>query len=77
MDNETEYCGKDFEEFCNSEGVEHQTSNTYTPQQNGVAERMNRTLMERAKYLLFDTNLGKIFWAEAINWQRMWSIDAQ
>lgn len=32
-DNGTEYCDKDFEAFCNKEGVQHQTSNTYTPQQ--------------------------------------------
>jgi len=38
-----------------------------TPQQNGVAERMNRTLLERARCMLSNTGLGKEFWVEAIS----------
>lgn len=48
-------------------GILYQTSTPYTPQQNGVAERMNRTLVEKAKCLMFDAGLPKIFWAEAMN----------
>ncbi|GKG15994.1 gag-pol polyprotein, partial [Tanacetum coccineum] len=39
----------------------------YTPQQNGVAERMNRTLLERARAMLATTSLGKSFWTKAVN----------
>ncbi|GBP91604.1 Retrovirus-related Pol polyprotein from transposon TNT 1-94 [Eumeta japonica] len=46
--------------------IKHQTSTLYTPEQNGLAERMNRTLVERAKYMLFEAKLQKPFWTEAV-----------
>jgi transposase InsO family protein len=58
-DNGTEYVNKQMETFLKKNGIIHQTTNVYTPQQNGVAERMNRTLVERAKCLLFDAGLKK------------------
>lgn len=66
-DNGTEYCNKAFDQFCRSSGILHQKSVVYTPQQNGVAERMNRTLVERARCMLADASLNKSYWAEAIN----------
>lgn len=66
-DNGTEYRSKEFEKFCEENGIRHQYTTPYTPQQNGVAERINRTIVERAKCLLFDANLPKYFWAEATN----------
>lgn len=66
-DNGTEYCTKEFDDFCKKEGIQHQLTTVYTPQQNGVAERMNRTLVEKAKCLLFDADMSRRFWAEAIN----------
>lgn len=66
-DNGTEYCNKEFEKLCRSNGIVHQKSVAYTPQQNGVAERMNRTLVERAKCMLADASLKKSYWAEALN----------
>ena len=45
-DNGGEYLSKDFDEFLKVKGIEKQFSVAYTPQQNGVAERMNRTLVE-------------------------------
>lgn len=66
-DNGTEYCGETFQEYLRKRGIRHQTSNVYTPQQIGVAERMNRTLTEKARCLLYDAELPKIYWAEAIN----------
>lgn len=65
-DNGKEYCNKDFENFLRRQGIEHQTSTPYSPQQNGLAERMNRTLVERAKCMLFDAQLPKQLWAEAL-----------
>uniref|UniRef100_A0A2A4JA71 Integrase catalytic domain-containing protein n=1 Tax=Heliothis virescens TaxID=7102 RepID=A0A2A4JA71_HELVI len=64
-DNGLEYCNKDFEYYLSQYGIKHQTSTPYTPQQNGLAERMNRTLVERAKCMLLDAKLPKPFWAEA------------
>lgn len=65
-DNGTEYMNKDVSKFLTDCGIRHQTSTPYTPEQNGLAERMNRTLVERAKCMLFDANLDKGFWAEAV-----------
>lgn len=65
-DNGTEYCNKEFENFLSKHGIEHQTSTPYTPQQNGLSERMNRTLVERAKCMLIDAQLPKRLWGEAI-----------
>lgn len=64
-DNGGEYVGKEFEKFCKASGIQHQLTAPHTPQQNGVAERMNRTIVEKARCLLFDANLSKRAWAEA------------
>ncbi|GJS62458.1 ribonuclease H-like domain-containing protein [Tanacetum coccineum] len=49
------------------EGIKQEFSNARTPQQNGVAERMNRTLIEAARTMLADSHLPTTFWAEAVN----------
>lgn len=56
-----------FKNFLKKQGIKHEMTTPYTPEQNGVAERMNRTLTEKAKCFLFDANLPKTYWAEAIN----------
>lgn len=66
-DNGGEYCSKSLAEFCRVNGIQHQVTNVYTPQQNGIAIRMNRTVVERAKCMLFDAELEKCYWAEAVN----------
>ena len=66
-DNGTEYTSDKFKEFCVDAGIEHQYTTVYTPQQNGVSERKNRTIMEMARCLLFEKKLPKIFWAETVN----------
>lgn len=53
--------------MCVANGILHQRTNVCTPQQNGVAERMNRTIVDRAKCMLFDASLDKSFKAEAAN----------
>lgn len=65
-DNGTEYCNKRFENFCVESGIVHQKSCVYTPEQNGLAERFNRTIMERARCLLFDSKLSRCYWAESV-----------
>lgn len=66
-DNGGEYCNKKLSEFLKSSGIVHQTSCPYSPQQNGKAERLNRTLLDRARCLLIESGLPTVFWAEAVN----------
>lgn len=66
-DNGTEYVNSTFEDFLKSKGIEHQLTVRYTPEQNGVAERTNRTIVEKARCLLQEANLDDKMWAEAIN----------
>lgn len=65
-DNGGEYCNGRMRDFLKSKGIQHQTSAPYTPQQNGMSERMNRSLVEKARCMLFEANLEQSFWAEAI-----------
>ena len=51
-DNGGEYISNEFAKFYNQEGIKRQFTTAYTPQQNGVAERMNRTLLERTRAML-------------------------
>lgn len=62
-----EYCAKAFEDKLRKDGIKVQRTNTYTPEQNGVAERLNRTVMESARCTLIQGDLPKAFWAEAVN----------
>lgn len=62
-----EFCSKEFENFLTKNGIIHQKTNSYTPQQNGISERMNRTIMEKTRCLMFDANFDNRFWAEAVN----------
>ncbi|KAG7597916.1 Reverse transcriptase RNA-dependent DNA polymerase [Arabidopsis suecica] len=64
-DNGLEFCNRLFDEFCASKGIQRHRTCAYTPQQNGVAERMNRTVMEKVRSMLSDSGLPKKFWAEA------------
>jgi len=66
-DNGMEFCEREFDEFCKNEGIVRHRTVRMTPQQNGVAERMNRTLLERARCLISNAGLTKDFWAEALN----------
>jgi transposase InsO family protein len=65
-DNGREYVNKKFDEYFKEMGIAQQLTVAYTPQQNGVAERANRTLVEMARCLLVQSGLGQELWAEAI-----------
>ena len=65
-DNSGEYVSKEFEAYLKSKGIKHQLTTAYTPEQNGVAERMNRTIMESARAMLSHANVPGSFWAEAV-----------
>ncbi|XP_015124956.1 uncharacterized protein LOC107046765, partial [Diachasma alloeum] len=64
-DNGTEYVNNDLGEYLTKAGIQHQKTVAYTPQQNGVAERYNRTVVEKARSILVDAKLPKEYWAEA------------
>ncbi|KAI3776624.1 hypothetical protein L1987_46410 [Smallanthus sonchifolius] len=66
-DNGTEFKNNLMELFCLKKGIRHEFSASYTPQQNGVAERKNRTLIETARTMWSDAKLPVTFWAEAVN----------
>ena len=66
-DNGLEFCSREFDDFCRDEGIARHYTVRYTPQQNGVAERMNMTLLERARCLLLNAGLDRSYWAEALN----------
>ncbi|KAJ9556214.1 hypothetical protein OSB04_010828 [Centaurea solstitialis] len=66
-DNGTEFKNADLNSFCEEKGIERQYSAPRTPQQNGVAERRNRTLIEAARTMLADSKLPITFWVEAVN----------
>ncbi|GJY20798.1 putative ribonuclease H-like domain-containing protein [Tanacetum coccineum] len=66
-DNGTEFKNREMNQFCEMKGILRQFSVARTPQQNGVAERRNRTLIEAAKTMLADSKLPTTFWAEAVN----------
>jgi transposase InsO family protein len=61
IDNGMEFCGGEFNKFCKDEGIAKHRTVSHTPQQNGVAERMNKTLLERARCLLSNARLSKDF----------------
>ena len=66
-DNGGEYMSKAFKQFCLDSGIVHQTTVPYTPEQNGVAERKNRTIMESVRSMLSSAKLPNTFWAEAVS----------
>src|SRR5262249_48118625 len=63
-DNGGEYVGREFLAYLAAKGVRAQTTTPYTPEQNGRAERMNRTLMESARSMLHARDLPRSLWGE-------------
>nr|GEW94343.1 putative ribonuclease H-like domain-containing protein [Tanacetum cinerariifolium] len=66
-DNRTEFKNADLNQFCGLKGIKREFSVSKTPQQIGIAERKNRTLIEAARTLLADSLLPIPFWTEAVN----------
>ncbi|GKB14945.1 putative ribonuclease H-like domain-containing protein, partial [Tanacetum coccineum] len=65
-DNGTEFKNQILKEYFDSVGISHQASSVRTPQQNGVVERRNRTLVEAARTMLIFSRAPLFLWAEAI-----------
>jgi hypothetical protein len=66
-DNGTEFKNTNIEEYRDEEGIGHELSVPYTPQQNGIVERKNRTLIEAARTMLNEYKTSDSFWVESIN----------
>lgn len=65
-DNGKEYVNQRLKAILKDSGIIHQQTMRYTPQ-NGLAERMNRSIVEKARTLLSDARLGKDYWGEAVS----------
>ena len=65
-DNGGEYTSHEFQSYLTQEGIKHELTVPRTPEQNGVAERLNRTLVEAVRSMLIGANLPQQFWAEAL-----------
>ena len=65
-DRSGEYMSKEFKQFLNESGIRSESKAAYSPQQNGVSERLNRTLVEAVKSMISHAGLSKAYWAEAV-----------
>ena len=65
-DNGTEYMSNKMSHYLSTQGILHQTSCVGTPQQNGIAERKNRDLLEKTRALMFHMNVPKKFWSQRV-----------
>ena len=65
-DNGDEYTSNEFKSYCSKKDIRHEKTVLGTPQQNGVAKRMNRTIAKKIRCILRMTNLPKSFWGEAV-----------
>ena len=66
-DNGGEYTSEEFYKYCREKGLVKEQTIPYTPQQNGVSERLNRTIMENVRAMLYHAKLPLYLWAEAVN----------
>ena len=66
-DNRTEFKNTQIEDYCDDRGIKHEILSTYTPQQNNVVERKNKTMIILARAMLDEYGTPEKFWAEAIN----------
>jgi transposase InsO family protein len=66
-DNSTEFANKKMDNMCALIGIVHQKTVPYSPQQNGVAERMNRTIMEKARSMPYYKGISTMWWVEAVS----------
>lgn len=63
-DNGSEYLSSDVKSFLTEKGIHHQTSNVYTPQQNGIAERKHIHILGIARSLMFSMSVPKHIWGK-------------
>ena len=73
-DNDTEYKNATMTKYCVKRGILQQYSQVHTPEQNGKAERFNRTLLDSSRTMLNSTTLPKKFWGESTKYCSMFKI---
>jgi hypothetical protein len=66
-DNGGEYCSKEFDDYCSYHGIRRENIVPRTPQENGVSERMNRTIMECARSMRLHAGLPLQFWVDVVD----------
>jgi hypothetical protein len=66
-DNGGEYCRKDFDAYCSYHGIRRENKVPRTPQENGVSERMNRTIMECARSMRLHASFPLQFWVDVVD----------
>ena len=66
-DNGGEYCSEEFDNYCSYNGIRRQKTVLGTPQENGVLERMNRTIMECARCMRLHAGLPLQFWEDVVD----------
>jgi transposase InsO family protein len=66
-DNGSEFKNARIDEYCHDKGIKHEFSSKYTPKQNEIVERKNRTLIDMARSMLAEYNVSDSYCAEAIN----------
>jgi len=66
-DNGTKNESNEFHDFCKEAGIKRENKTPYAPEQNGVAKRKNRTIVEAVCAMLHDQRIPKFLWAEAAN----------
>nr|GEU36975.1 ribonuclease H-like domain-containing protein [Tanacetum cinerariifolium] len=74
-DNGTEFKNSDLNQFCGMKGIKREFSVPRTPQQNGIAERKNRTLIEAARTMLADSLLPIPFWARFLEKEKLRQVE--
>ena len=62
-----EYMSGAFKKYCKENGIQQQFTISHIPQQNGIVERKNKTLVECARIMLQGKHMSNGFWAEAVN----------
>ena len=66
-DNAKEFLSRDFQDFIKQKGIRHELTAPYSPEQNSVVERDNRTVVESVRSMLYQKSLPLEFWGEAVN----------
>ena len=65
-DNGLEFCNTDFEKLCMDDGILRHKTVPHTPQQNGITERMNRTILDKVRCMMFSSGVRKVLWGEVV-----------
>ena len=79
-DQGSEYLSKKFQSICIENNIRQEFTSVYTPEERGIAERLNRTLLKKVRPMLFESNLPSTFWSYAVvqaNYLYKWSIHLQ